>query len=353
MNDFVLYGFNEIEHAPGTPARKAIDGVLNWKAGGSGLYINYRFAQPVRTHRQHIARWTPEYQFPFADHTLTDPITEKTGGRLARCEASKTCPKFVQANSSNEYWAKAMSMLQTDSKGNDLGSLPDVRYYLLASSPHASGNGPGICAQPRNPMKPNEFLRAMLVTLDDWVSAGKAPPDDRMPRVKDGTLVSVKSQESVGFPKIPGVVYNGVHHTGDLFDFGPDFDRGMISINPPKVVGTPYPVLVPKTDADGNDIAGVRLPDVSVPVATYTGWALRADGLDGCDASGQRISFAKTKADRDAKGDPRLSLQERYADHATYVARVTQAAQELVSQRFLLPEDAAKITAAAQAASVP
>jgi hypothetical protein len=355
MNDFVLLGFNEAERTPGAAGapRAVIDGVLNWKAGGSGLFINYRFAQPVRTHRQHIARWTPEYQFPFADHTLTDPITEKTGGRLQRCEASKTCPKFFQANSSNEYWAKAMSMLQTDSKGHDLPGLPDVRYYLLASSPHGGGAGPGICAQPRNTMRPNAFLRAMLVALDEWVSAGKAPPEDRMPRVKDGTLAPPLPQEGMGFPKIPGVVYNGVHHTGDLFDFGPEFDQGKLSVLPPKLVGTPYPVFVAKTDADGNDIAGVRMPEIAVPVATYTGWALRADGHDGCDAAGQRIPFAKTKAARIASGDPRLSLEERYPDHATYVARVTQAAQELNAQRFLLDDDVAAIIAAAQAASVP
>jgi hypothetical protein len=127
----------------------------------------------------------------------------------------------------------------------------------------------------------------------------------------------------------------------------------MLSVNPPKLVGTPYPVFVPKTDADGNDIAGVRLPEVAVPVATYTGWALRADGLDGCDANGQRIPFAKTKAEREAKGDPRLSLAERYPDHAAYVSRVTQAARELTAQRFLLDEDAARIIAAAQAAAIP
>jgi Alpha/beta hydrolase domain len=354
MNDFVLLGFNQAEGTSGaTAARPVIDGVLNWKAGGSGLFINYRFAQPVRTHRQHIGRWSPEYQFPFADHSLTDPITEKTGGRLQRCEASKTCPKFFQANSSNEYWAKAGSMLQTDSKGHDLPGLADVRYYLLASSPHGGGAGPGMCAQVRNPMRPNAFLRATLVALDEWVSTGKTPPDDRMPRVKDGTLAPPLPQAGMGFPRIPGVVYNGVHHTGDLFDFGPEFDFGRLSVLPPKLLGTPYPVLVPKTDADGNDIAGVRLPEIAVPVATYTGWALRADGHDGCDASGQRIPFAKTKAARETAGDPRLSLEERYPDHATYVRLVTQAAQDLKAQRFLLEEDVGRIIAAAQAAAVP
>jgi hypothetical protein len=352
MHDFVQLGFNAPERAA-AGAPQVFDGVLNWKAGGSGIFMNYRFAQPVRTHRQHIARRTPEFEFPFADQTLTDPVTGRTGSRLDRCTESGTCPKTFEANSANEYWAKGASMMQTDSAGHDLGGVVGVRYYLLASYPHGGGNGPGICAQPRNSMQPNAVLRALLVDLDAWVAAGTVPPVDRMPRRADGTLVPALPQEEEGFPRIPGVVYNGVHHTGDLFDFGPDFRKGYLSVQPPKLLGTPYPVFVPKTDADGNDLAGVRVPDVAVPVATYTGWALRADGLDGCDASGQKIAFAKTKATRLAAGDPRPSLEERYPDHATYVDRVRSTAQALHDQRFLLDEDVAAKIAAAQAASVP
>jgi hypothetical protein len=352
MHDYVQLGFNQPERVAGA-VPPAFDGILNWKAGGSGLFINYRFSQPVRTHRQHIARWTPEYQFPFADQKLTDTVTGKTDFRLRRCEASATCPKIFEANSSNEYWAKASSMAQTDSLGHDLGGVANVRYYLLSSLPHGAGNGPGICAQPRNTLRPNAALRALLVDLDAWVTAGTAPPADRLPRIADGTLAPPLPQEASGFPRIPGVVYNGVHHTGDLWDFGPDVDKGFISVLPPRLVGTPYPVFVPKVDADGNDIAGVRLPEVAVPVATYTGWALRADGLDGCDAAGQKIAFAKTKAERLAAGDPRPSLEERYGDHAAYVSAVTRAAQALKADRFLLDEDVAAATAAAQAANVP
>jgi hypothetical protein len=352
MHDYVQLGFNQPERAAGAVS-PVFDGVLNWKAGGSGLFINYRFSQPVRTHRQHIARWTPEYEFPFADQKVTDTVTGKTDFRLRRCEATATCPKIFEANSSNEYWAKASSMAQTDSSGRDLGSVAKVRYYLLASLPHGAGNGPGICVQPRNPLRPNGALRALLVDLDAWVTAGTAPPADRIPRVADGTLATPMPQEAAGFPRIPGVVYNGVHHTGDLWDFGPDFDKGILSVLPPRLVGTPYPIFVPKADADGNDIAGVRLPEVAVPVATYTGWALRADGLDGCDAAGQRIAFARTKAERLATGDPRPSLEERYVNHDAYVSAVVRAAQALKAERFLLDEDVAAAVAAAQAASVP
>jgi len=354
MHDYVQLGFNQPERAAGA-APKVFDGILNWKAGGSGLFINYRFSQPVRTHRHHIARWTPEYQFPFADVKVSDTVTGKTDWRLRRCEESGTCPRTFEANSSNEYWAKASSMMQTDGQGRDLdlNAATNVRYYLLASFPHGGGNGPGICAQPRNPLRPNAALRALLTDLDAWVTAGTAPPLNQMPRVADGTLVPPMPQEGYGFPRIPGVVYNGTHHTGDLWDFGPGFDKGFISVLPPKLIGTPYPVFVPKGDADGNDIAGIRMPEVAVPVATYTGWALRADGLDGCDASGQKLDFAKTKAARLAAGDPRPSLEERYADHAAYVERVSRAARALKDERFMLEEDVQAYVAAAQAANVP
>jgi hypothetical protein len=354
MHDFVQLGFNRPEGRDGAAgAALVFDGILNWKAGGSGLFMNYRFSQPVRTHRQHIARWTPEFQFPFADQTLTDPVSHKTDSRLRRCAETATCPKIFEANSSNEYWAKASSMMQTDSLGHDLGGVANVRYYLLASLPHGGGNGPGICAQPRNPLRPNAALRALLVDLDAWVTAGTTPPDDRMPRIADGTLVPPLPQEVSGFPRLPGVVYNGVHHTGDLFDFGPDIDKGFVSVLPPKLLGTPYPVFVPKADADGNDIAGIRLPDVAVPVATYTGWALRADGLDGCDAAGQKIAFARTRAERLATGDPRLSLEERYRDRLDYVEHVAHAAAALKAQRLLLDEDEAAFVAAVRTADVP
>jgi hypothetical protein len=138
-----------------------------------------------------------------------------------------------------------------------------------------------------------------------------------------------------------------------VWDFGPDADKGFVSVLPPKLMEAAYPVFVPKADADGNDVAGIRMPEVAVPLATYTGWALRADGLDGCDANGQKIDFAKTKAARLASGDPRPSLEERYGDHATYVGLVTRAAQALREQRFLLDEDVEAYVKAAQAANVP
>ena len=185
LHDFLNMGFNEDERG-----ERVFDAMLNWLGGGSGGFFNYRFAQPGRTHRQHIGRWYPERQFPFANQVLFDPITGKTDGRLARCRASDTCPKIFEANSANEYWVKAGSLLHTDTRGNDLRDPRNVRFSLFSSLPHSAGigpTGPGICQQPRNPVVANPGLRALLVALDEWVSEGKKPPASRVPLRANGT----------------------------------------------------------------------------------------------------------------------------------------------------------------------
>lgn len=350
MRDFVALGFNEA-----SSHRRAFDGVLNWVGGASGMYLNDRFAQPFRTHREHIARWYPEFRFPFAYQITTDTVTGRTDGLLRRCAQSDTCPKIIDANSENEYWAKDGALLHIDTAGNDLPESTDVRLYLIAGRAHLGGipvAGPGICQQPRNPLVANAALRALLAVLDDWVSRGSAPPPSMVPRVADGTLVS-PAQNAVGFPHIPGVAYNARLHTGDLLDFGPDLGRGLTTTLPPVMLGAPYPALVPKTDADGNVLAGIRLPDVAVPVATYTGWNLRKNPpQEGCDAAGMMLPFARTRAERLANGDPRPSLAERYRDHAAYVQAVAAAAGHLRDQRLLLPEDASRYVHAAEESDV-
>ena len=374
-HDFLLFGFNQPEvthgrgrgdssdeHASRGANKLVFDGMINWIGGGDGIYMNYRFSQPTRTSRQHIARWYPEFQFPWANQALYDPNTGQFRGRLDACLKTDTCPKVFELNSENEYYSKGGSMLTTDTEGRDLdlNATPNVRYYQLSSVPHGAGTAVGICRQPQNPLNASTTLRALTLDMDEWVSSGRQPPSNRVPTRASGTLAPSLPQAGMGFPNIPGVFYNGIMHTGDLFDFGPRFREGILDVQPPVLVGTPYRVFVPKTDADGNDIAGIRLPDVSVPLATYTGYAYRAQVpgdpvpmVDGCDASGQRIPFLETKAERITAGDPRLSIQERYPDHATYVNQVTTAAQQLQAERLMLEMDVQAYIAAAQAASVP
>jgi hypothetical protein len=143
--------------------------------------------------------------------------------------------------------------------------------------------------------------------------------------------------------------------TGDLFDYGSFFDNGILTILPPLLLGSPYPAFVPRTDGDGNDIAGIRLPPIAVPLATYTGWGLRAAAFAGdelCDAAGQKIDFPATKADRLGIGDPRLSIEERYPTHKAYVSEVTRAVHYLQRQRLLLEEDVQRYMLEAAASSI-
>ena len=349
LNDFRYLGFNQAENG-----RIVFDGMMQWIAAGDGLNMNYRFSQPNRTERNRQDHLYLEGVFPFANVTTTDPTSGRTDSRYARCLATGTCPRSVEVNSANEYWVKAGSLLHTDPTGTtDLPDSPFTRNFLISSHQHGVGNAAvkGACQQFLNPLDSGPVQRALFIALDEWVD-GQAPPASRVPRLSDGTLVPPLPQSAVGFPDIPGVTYTGLKTTRYLFDYGPSFyTTGIAAINPPLVTapyqdnplnGPIYPSFVPKTDSDGNDIAGVRLPDVTVPLATYTGWALRSgpQANDGCEAAGQYIPFARTEADRLASGDPRPSVEERYPSFGEYYSEVIRAIDGLVKTRLMLCEDA-------------
>ena len=323
LNDFRQLGFNEDE-----AGKIVFDGMVQWIAAGDGINMNYRFSQPGRTQRNRQDQLYLEGLFPFANAKSKDPITGKTAGRYDACTVTKTCPLAMEVYSENEFWVKAGSLMSTDAAGKkDLPDHPQARNYLISSHQHGVGDASkkGVCQVPTNPLDSTPVLRALFMDLDEWSTKGVAPPPSAVPHLADGTLVPPLPQEKVGFPKIPGVTYNGLKSTRYLLNYGPDFYKtGIMTVNPPvmqspifdnKANGPIYPSYVPKTDADGNDISGVRLVDVTVPLATYTGWALRSgpQAGDGCEGTGQMIPFAKTKAERMASGDPRLSIEERYA----------------------------------------
>ena len=350
-HDFQTLGFNEDEHG-----RRVIDGMLKWTGGASGDQINYRFAQTGRTERNRQNHLYPEGVFPFAYQVLTDHLSERTGGRSTRCTASSTCAKTFEANSSNEYWVKAGSLLHSDTRGKDLEDPENVRFFLISGLSHGVGNGTsmGICQQFLNPTSPYPALRALLVALDRWVTQGTEPPGSQVPRQADKTAVmagprpghqnGAVPQEALGWPTIPGVTYTGLITTRYHLDFGPTFyEDGIVSNYPPSLEERPaYPIFVSRVDRDGNELAGIRLPPVEAPAATTTGWALRREGYglnDGCEGAGQSIPFARTKAERLATGDSRLSLEERYGTHDGYVQAVANAAGRLMKERLLLEDD--------------
>jgi hypothetical protein len=306
--------------------------------------------------------------FPFAYPVLTDHLSGRTGGRSARCAATDTCPKAFDANSANEYWVKAGSLLHTDTRGNDLPDPDNVRFYLLSGLSHGVGNpaSRGSCQQFLNPTSPSPALRALLVALDQWVTRGTQPPTSRVPRRADNTMVravvrpgyqtGIVPKEDLGWPTVPGVTYSGVITTRYHLDFGPMLDKGIVSQYPASVAGRPaYPVFVSRVDRDGNETAGIRLPPVEAPIATTTGWALRHAGFgenEGCEGNGQHVPFAITRAARLATSDPRPSLEERYKNHDGYVAAVRTAAEKLQRERLLLSADVQQYIDRAQASDV-
>jgi hypothetical protein len=351
LNDFVNLGFN------GDESNKLVfDGLMQWVAAFDGIDMNYRFSQPGRTERNRQEHLFSEGNFPFAQASMTDPISGKTAGRYDRCSSTNTCPFGMEVYSANEYWVKGGSLGHTDPMGKvDLPDYPMTRNYFVSSHQHGgAGNASskGLCQQFGDPLNSAPIQRAMFIALDNWADKGIAPPPSQVPKLSDGTLVPPLPQSGMGFPNIPGVTYTGLKTTRYLFNWGPRFNSaGIKDNNPPTTlvplennpaIGPIYPTFVPKTDADGNDIAGVRLPDVTVPLATYAGWSLRSGvwANDGCEGTGQSVPFAQTKDDRIAAGDPRLSIQERYGSFTGYYYSLLGAIDDMVARGYMLPEDA-------------
>ncbi|HEX2826663.1 MAG TPA: alpha/beta hydrolase domain-containing protein [Burkholderiales bacterium] len=339
LRDFVRDGFNQDE-----AQRKVFDGVMAHTAGVGGVFLNEEFGQPNRTSTQHEDHTFPEAAFPFSTARLTDPVTRRTGG-LFRNDGFD--PLWMETNTSTEYWQKGASLLTTDPLGTGDIELPsNARSYLVTGTQHNAGaymtSTKGSCTNPRNPHNPIPLQRALFVALDEWVD-GKAPPPSNVPRLADATL-TLPAQ--LGFPAIPEVtVARLMNEIGVITDWTrPSIDMAK-----------PYRPLVPQVDADGNELAGVKLPDIAVPLGTHTGWNLyRTPFPEGelCDRDGTYAPFARTRAERAARNDPRASIEERYGSHADYVKRYEAAVQKLVEQRYLLPEDAKRYVAKARSNEV-
>ena len=275
-----------------------------------------------------------------------------------------------------EFWQGRQSLDQTDPLGTQDLELPrDVRMYLMSSTQHgpaprpATGTLPdrGICRWPANYAPQAETMRALWVALDRWVNDHEPPPRSRVPRISESTLVPAAT---LGFPDIPATTYvpnfpteavdfNGLYNRLTLLDYGPEFDAqnesGNVTLNPPAVVGRDYGVLIPAVDSDGNDVGGVRSTEIQSPLGTYTGWSRRRPGFaadEQCGLTGLFIPFARSQAEREAAGDPRASLEERYTDHDGYVAAVRAAAHRLRSERLLLPVDADRLIQEAEDSDV-
>lgn len=342
LRDFAYQGFNADEDG-----RIALDGMLAHVAGAGRGNFNYRFAQPSRDAQPTSSVFYPTDVFPFTDRDERDPVTGAAGGLLDRAIAAHVVPKIFLSNTSYEYWGRAASLISTTADGqHDMTISPNVRIYHLTGLQHFTGPFPPargtddlLGQEPESPLPVRFFWRAMIANMDAWVRDNTAPPESSYPRIADRTLVPL---QEYAFPAIAGV--NTPHEVSAAYrlDLGPHWSRGIVGSQPPKV-GRPFPVLVPQADADGNERDGVRLPEITVPLATYTGWNLR-DASIGAPAErisfeGSYIAFAKTAAEREITHDPRKSIAERYAGREDYLRRYAAAVDELVKQRWLLEED--------------
>jgi len=343
LRDFLYEGFNADEQG-----RMALDGVLAHVAGAGRGSFNYRFAQPSRDAQPMSSVFFPTDVFPFTDLPERDGVTGANGGLLDRATAEKVMPKIFFSNTSFEYWGRAAALIHTSADGkSDAAISPDVRIYHFTGLQHfsgpfppAKGAGDLLGQQPQSPLQIKYFWRAMIRNMDAWVRSGTPPPASRYPRIDDGTLVPL---EKYALPPIPHLTRP--HEATEAFrlDFGLGWqDKRILTLQPPKV-SPPFPVLVPQVDADGNERDGVRLPEVAVPLATYTGWNMRDPSIGAPDQrvafEASYVPFPKTMEERVTAKDPRRSLAERYANRYEYLTRYAKALDELVKGNWILEED--------------
>lgn len=360
IRSFINLGFNQDEDR-----RMIWDGV-NPHIAARQLALNIRFANPggaaglYEPGSEGVLWWSD-----YADTARK----RQAAGLLDRCKATKTCPKIVETFGGLEFWylRESPNLVGTDAK-SDIPLPANVRRYFFPATTHGGGRGgfstvtpavaPGGCLLPANPNPETESLDALLTALVDWVTKGVEPPPSRYPRLDRGELAAANGK-AIGWPAIPGVSPpDGLINAVADHDFGPGFHykdlSGIIAQEPPAVRRL-LPTLVPKVDADGMDVGGVPSVLRQAPLGSYLGWNPTATGFDKgqqCGLSGGYLPFASTKAQRLAAGDPRLSLEERYSNHAGYVAAVKVAAEKGVAERFLLRADADKLVAQAAASDV-
>lgn len=327
LRDFLYLGFNTDE-----ADRPVFDGVMAHVAGAGRLVLNERGATPRAVAGYHTA------SYPFADSAQPDPVSGVSEGVLENPRV-RHAPKVFYTNMAAEYWGagRVAALIHTDPQGTrDLELPAKVRTYFFAGTSHGPAPFPPTAQVPgaplANPVNANASITALRLALQRWVSDGVAPPPSVHPKLADGTLVPAAA---VRFPQVPGLAAPNDLRAGPRVA-NPRWPGGAGG-------GTELPLLVPQVDADGNDLGGIRLPDVAVPLGTATGWVLRPVELGSPHEPvllcGAWVPFARTRAEREAAGDPRPSLAERYASKETYLDRVRQCLQDLVERRLLLTSD--------------
>ncbi|WP_404993746.1 alpha/beta hydrolase domain-containing protein [Cupriavidus pauculus] len=371
MKTFLHLGFNQA-----LDGSKVFDGIYAHVAARQ-TNINTRFAVPgggggLRTDHTAFGQTAPRG----LDKDYVDDISGKTGGVMARCAATNTCPKFFLGLSGTEFWQLQGSPVLTDANGfTDLKQPDNVRIYYYAGTQHGGAGGTtSISFDPTRNVYPagtvihhNDTFRALFIDLEDWVVRGTAPPASQVPALADGTLVrpanlALPAMKGVTWPvsgaptPIPDFQYLARYNGYPLLDFGPQYRRedesGIATLLPPAYMNRDYAILVPQVDAStGIPRAGIHSVEARAPIGTSLEFNYVATPgiVDLSNLTGSFIPFHKTEAARIAAGDARPSLESLYTDQAGYVAAVTAAANTLVAQRLLLQRDADAIIARAVA----
>lgn len=354
---------------------------------GRRIALNFRWAQPDGVLELYQAGSEgPQWWLPHPD-TVRDGPNARALGILDRCTATRTCPKIIEHFGSAEVWALKLTpeWVGTDAKG-DLPLPAHVRRYYIASSNHGGGaggfdtslpeaglpktgatcpgNNYGTAVLPANPVPHTETVNALRVHFRNWVMRGVEPPPSRWPLLKDGHLVPAH-KAAMGFPTLPGLRPTVPEPDFIMpvidYDWGPGFnaaDGSGVASNAPPPIRQVLPMLAPRVDADGNELGGVPVVLLDAPLGTYLGWNITAGGARPfhagqiCNYVGGMLPFARTAQERQAAGDPRLSLEERYGNHAGYVAAVRKAADKAQAQGFLLPADATRLIRSAEDSKV-
>ena len=359
LRSLVHLGFNQDE------SKKIVFDGINPNIAVRQLAMDFRFASPSGA----AALYEPGSDAVQTWGAYTDDARHRPAASLLdRCTASNTCPKVFETFGASEFWDLRASPDLVGTKADKDIPLPaNVRRYFSPGVTHGGGAGgfstnapnpPRACELPNNPNPTSDTLRALTVALVDWVTRGTAPPPSQYPRLDRGDLVE-PTQAALGFPIIPGMpLPDNIQLPLYEYDFGSKFNyndmRGIISMEPPAIRQT-LPSLAPKVDADGNEPSGVASVLHQAPLGSYLGWNVTASGFNkggNCGLVGGYIPFTKTKVDRMASGDPRLSLEERYGTHEKYVEVVRAAAARLVHDRFLLQEDADRLITEASTSNV-
>jgi hypothetical protein len=328
LRTFLYSGMNTDEQG-----KQVFDGVMAHIAGAAGLDVNRRWATPTG-----LGTFTAT-RFPFADAAQKDPVSGVNEGLLDNPRAKMNQPKIFYTNTGVEYWGggRSAALIHTTADGSKDIALPDnVRTYFFAGSQHGPSAFPPPAGQGQQKANPTDYwwsMRALVVAMEKWVTDGTLPPTSQYPKLSNGTLVKVNA---LAFPTIPGVQSPKTLTAGM---------RASLELAPGSAgAGAPLPFLVPQVDADGNERAGIRLPEISAPLATYTGWNFRNAKIGGTQQIvpllGSYIPLAQTKADRESTRDPRQSISERYSSKQQYMDRIEKSADALVKGGYLLADDA-------------